>query len=123
MTASEVHHRFRAPGNGLVAVALALLIGWAVWEGLCRNVLLDHPSSSAAEPRPREPLPDMRVDVNAASAAELSLLPGLGPSLAQRIVENRMAKGPFKTLEDVDRVPGIGKAIIERMRPYAIVRD
>jgi len=65
----------------------------------------------------------MRVDVNAASAAELSLLPGLGPSLAQRIVENRMAKGPFKTLEDVDRVPGIGKAIIERMRPYAIVRD
>lgn len=65
----------------------------------------------------------MRIDVNSASAAELALLPGLGPSLAQRIVDDRAAHGPFKSIDDLDRVRGIGKAIIERLRPYAVADD
>ena len=48
------------------------------------------------------------LDVNAASAWELERLPGIGPQLAQRIVADRRAKGPFRDLIDFQRVKGIG---------------
>jgi competence protein ComEA len=62
----------------------------------------------------------MRVDINSASAAELALLPGLGPQLAQRIVDDREARGPYPSLNDLDRVPGIGQSIVERVKPHAV---
>jgi competence protein ComEA len=52
-----------------------------------------------------------RVDLNAASAAELDALPGIGPVLAQRIVEHRTRNGPFESVAQLDDVPGIGPAI------------
>lgn len=57
-----------------------------------------------------------RINVNTASAAELELLPGVGPAIAQRIVEFRETRGPFRTLNDLDRVSGIGPRLIERLR-------
>lgn len=48
------------------------------------------------------------VDINRASAAELDALPGVGPSTAQKIVDDREANGPFSTPEDLMRVTGIG---------------
>ncbi len=50
------------------------------------------------------------VDLNAATAADLDALPGIGPVLAQRIVEHREHSGPFRTVEQLDDVPGIGPA-------------
>jgi competence protein ComEA len=58
-----------------------------------------------------------RVDVNRAGVDELRTLPGVGPVLAQRIVDWRAANGPFRTIEDLERVPGIGPALRERLRP------
>jgi competence protein ComEA len=57
------------------------------------------------------------VDVNRATADELDTLPGIGPALAERIVEWRGANGRFATVDDLDRVPGIGPATVERLRP------
>jgi len=48
------------------------------------------------------------VDINRASAAELDALPGVGPSTAQKIVDDREANGPFSSPEDLMRVSGIG---------------
>jgi competence protein ComEA len=48
------------------------------------------------------------VDLNAATAPDLDALPGIGPVLAQRIVEHRESNGPFRTVEQLDDVPGIG---------------
>ena len=48
------------------------------------------------------------VDLNAATAPDLDALPGIGPVLAQRIVEHRERNGPFRTVEQRDDVPGIG---------------
>jgi competence protein ComEA len=67
------------------------------------------------------PVPACPVDVNAAGAAELSILPGVGPSLAQAIVEDRRANGPFAQPEDLDRVRGIGPATLARLRPHVAV--
>jgi competence protein ComEA len=54
--------------------------------------------------------PGERVDLDRASAAELTRLPRIGPALAARIVADREARGPFGSLEGVRRVPGMGPA-------------
>ena len=61
------------------------------------------------------------VEINSASALELELLPGIGPGLAQRLVEDRRDRGPFSDVQDMDRVPGIGPRTIERLRPFVAV--
>lgn len=62
------------------------------------------------------------IDINTAGEAELSALPRIGPALAKRITEDRSVSGPYPTLDDLDRVPGIGPRTIEAIRPYAIAR-
>lgn len=56
------------------------------------------------------------VDINKASAEELQDLPGVGPSLAQRIVEFREEHGPFQSVDDLLKVRGIGERSLERIR-------
>lgn len=64
-----------------------------------------------------------KLDLNRASAAELESLPGIGPKLAARILAERTAHGPFRSLEDLAaRVSGIGPKSVERIRPYVVVR-
>ena len=60
------------------------------------------------------------VRINSASAGELQQLPGIGPALAQRIVETRKG-GRFTSVEDLLRVPGIGKAKLAKLRDYVEV--
>lgn len=64
-------------------------------------------------------MPGLRIDVNTAGAGALELLPGVGPALAARIVRDRVEHGPFRDLDGLDRVPGIGPRTIERLRPLA----
>lgn len=52
-----------------------------------------------------------RVDLNAATVADLDGLPGIGPVLAQRIVDHRTRHGAFRSVDQLDDVPGIGPAI------------
>ena len=58
-----------------------------------------------------------KVNINTASAAELQQLNGVGPSLAQRIVDDRKANGAFSAIEDLKRVSGIGD------KKYAALAD
>ncbi len=57
-----------------------------------------------------------KVDVNRAGIAELDALPGVGPSTAQKIVDDRAANGPFRSVEDLLRVPGIGPAKLDGLK-------
>jgi|GEM_PF-852992 len=63
------------------------------------------------------PVPGSRVDVNRAGKEELVTLPGIGPALADRILDHRRREGPFRTSEDLLQVPGIGPATLDRLRP------
>jgi competence ComEA-like helix-hairpin-helix protein len=61
--------------------------------------------------------PAKRIDLNRATAAELRTLPGIGPTLSERIIASR-AKQPFRSVEDLRRVPGIGPQKLKALRPY-----
>lgn len=74
-------------------------------------------SSSQPEPPARAGI----LDLNKATAAELELLPGVGPSLAARIVEFRDKNGPFKKFEDLDKVYGFGPKMLEKIHPFVEV--
>jgi len=58
------------------------------------------------------------LDLNAATEAELMTLPGIGPELARRIVEGR----PFRSVDDLARVKGIGPKKLEVVRPLVLVK-
>ncbi len=60
----------------------------------------------------------MRIRVNVATPAELELLPGVGPVIANRIADDRAANGPFRDLRDLQRVKGIGPKTAERLAPH-----
>jgi competence ComEA-like helix-hairpin-helix protein len=81
-------------------------------------------SRSARPPRPARDPPAAKprpLDLNRASREELERLPGVGPVIAERILTRRREMGRFRTLEDLQSVRGIGSATIERLRPFAIV--
>jgi competence protein ComEA len=59
-----------------------------------------------------------KVNINKAPVTELEKLPGIGPALAQRIVEDRSRNGPFASLQDLSRVSGIGDVKIAQLAPF-----
>ncbi len=56
------------------------------------------------------------INVNSADAELLAELPGIGPSRAEAIIEERESNGAFESAEDLERVNGIGPATVDRMR-------
>lgn len=61
------------------------------------------------------------VNVNTATAAQFEALPGIGPTMARRIVEHREKNGPFAKLEDLMQVKGIGEKAFLRLRPLLTI--
>jgi competence protein ComEA len=86
-------------------------IGPVLLEGLRRHVTFSGP------PNPRSGSGVIaKVRLNTATAADLAGLPGIGPARATAIVESRRQDGPFRRIEDLQRVPGIGPKTVARLR-------
>jgi len=66
-------------------------------------------------------VPGVRLDLNTAAWFELDALPGVGETLARRIVEDRERRGPFATVDDLARVPGISTVSVSRWRPFLTI--
>ena len=62
------------------------------------------------------------MDLNRATAGELESLPGIGPALARRIISFREDHGPFRTLDDLVQVPGIGPKVLADIRSTGRLR-
>jgi len=60
-----------------------------------------------------------KVSINSASAAQLDELPGVGPAIAERIVQWRETNGPFTSIDELTEVSGIGPSILEQIRDLA----
>ena len=61
---------------------------------------------------------DGKIDINTATSEQLQLLPGIGETIAQRIIDYRTQHGPFERIEDIMNVDGIGQTKFENMKPY-----
>jgi competence protein ComEA len=105
-------------------------VGPATLERLRPLLDLDAPPAPARPPpaAPYAPLlaggaagVEGRVAVNRAGPAELEALPGVGPALAARIVEDRIRNGLYQEPEDLLRVPGIGPATLDRLRDRLVL--
>ncbi len=99
-------------------VAIAIVVA-----GIHVACCLTPDSTSAAVPLTPARL-QLRLNPNTASASELELLPRIGPALAEKIVAYRgqAAEQPaFRTVEDLDRVPQIGAATVEALRPFLLL--
>ena len=59
--------------------------------------------------------PNKAIDLNQATAKELANLPKIGPSTAEKIVQDRQVKGPYQSLADLDRVSGIGRGTLVKL--------
>lgn len=99
-----------------VQITLGVLLGIVLVSLISQAVLSSWDSPPASQ------LPD-RLDLNGASQAELLLLPGIGPNLAERILTYRQEKGPFQKVEELRRVSGIGPVTLERLRPLVCVAE
>ena len=60
------------------------------------------------------------VNINTASSEELQLLPRVGPSLAGRIIAFRETNGPFRTVDEILAVKGIGESSFAKLEPYIV---
>ncbi len=98
-----------------VVLGSVLVMIWGYWQlqGGYRGALVDIDRAVPLHAK-------YEVDINKAEWPELVQLQGLGPILAQRLVENRERNGPFADLEDLRRVQGIGPRTLERIRPFLI---
>jgi competence protein ComEA len=101
-----MRHKFLAP------LALAIVTAaWNVPALAAQNAKPPARTSKAA------PASGQIVNVNSASAAEFEALPGIGPKLAARIVEYRQKNGPFKKIEDLMNVQGLGEKNFLKLKP------
>ena len=74
----------------------------------------------AGRPRLDDPvIVPITIDLNREGLGGLQALPGIGAVRAEAIILDRVRNGPFRSLEDLDRVDGVGATTIEALRPFA----
>ena len=100
--------------------------GWAVLGVLALSALAGLALASLVEERDSDRIGGvsaefrLRLDVNRATARELELLPGIGPSRAMRIVRARGERGGFRSLRELDDDSLLGPGASERLAPYLL---
>ena len=92
---------------GLMTIEWVQLSGWGMQPVEIEQI------------QPREY--DYRIDINSAEWIEWVQMQGIGETLANRIIENREQNGPFESIDDLQRVKGIGPKTVEKLRPWITV--
>ncbi|MDP1662263.1 MAG: helix-hairpin-helix domain-containing protein [Phycisphaerales bacterium] len=107
---------------GSVAI---IAVTWVILTNRTQPLIVpstDRPAASADAEQPQAPTIGSLLDLNSATAAQLEHLPGIGPALAARIIADRTQHGPYATVEQLDRVRGIGPKTVEKLRPHITVK-
>jgi len=104
----------RAAQRVLIVLAAGLLVLGAVlgWNASRRSIAVAVPD---------DPKLDVRLDLNKATPADLETLPGVGAALAGKIDAYRSTHGPFRSVDDLRRVPGLSEKLVTALRPLVTV--
>lgn len=105
---------------GITAVFACVLLGVFLGRNMTRNYISirNTTPSETAVATERDQTDDGRIDINTATEQQLTLLPGIGETMAKRIIEYRTENGKFTTIEDLMKVNGIGEKKFLQMKPY-----
>ncbi len=105
---------------GISCAFLCLLIGIFLGRNLNNDYIsANHESDSQSQSGENaNQTNDGRVDINTATLKQLDLLPGIGETIAQRIIDYRNEHGDFASIDDLLNVTGIGMSKLEEIRPY-----
>jgi comEA protein len=103
-----------------VMVQMRLTQRLHVWLGvmLCCALALHLSAGSKRKIPPSKP-----IDINAATSEELQQLPGVGPVIAQRILDYRKKSGPFRNVDELMAVRGISDKRLAKIKPYVMVKN
>jgi competence ComEA-like helix-hairpin-helix protein len=123
----------------ILKIGLVIAIGYVLYRLLAKylrpiSVRLDQPpyafpphrepASPVVSEEPAQPeVEPTRLDLNMADAEALTSLPGIGPTLAERVVAYRSEHGPFASINDLKRVRGIGAAQVNRLGELVTVES
>lgn len=94
----------------VIGLFILVLMTWMFLADVGMSPTVEHHSPHANEP--------FRVDMNTATEPEWMLLPGIGLKTAKRILADRDQNGPFRSLDELQRVAGIGPKTIAEIKPY-----
>ena len=129
----EVYSRREAIAASLLGLAIAAIVWGPVLlrpfavpashtPGVSDPPRAPHARLSISPLRIAKAKPTTLVDINQANALALQTLPGIGPTLATRIVMHRRAHGPFRELDGLIEVEGIGSKRFEKLKPWIVAR-
>ena len=97
-----------------MVLSVCALVGSLAAQPLAAQTTQAHADSRSAKPA-------VMVNLNTATSAELETLPGVGAKMAARIIEYRQKKGPFKKIEELMNVQGIGEKNFLKLKPQLTV--
>lgn len=107
---------------GAIIVVVVIFSSAYLWKALMKEPLRQAAPFQLDTVQPKTPqdyiLLGQKIDINTASVELFDALPGIGPALAERIVEYRTKYGPFKNVDDLQEVKGIGPKVLGKLKPY-----
>ncbi len=106
----------------LINLAMLIEDGEQVWVPYQLDDVMDFDKPAVLEGEPTQGQPTRKININTASQIELESLSGIGPVIAKAVIQYRLENGPFKDIEEIQEVSGIGPVTFEKIKPIISVK-
>jgi comEA protein len=87
------------------------------------NVIIEENNNSTQEFEPESASFDEKIDINTANELDLEKIPGIGPQMAQKIIEYKKNNGLFKDISELKNIDGIGENKLAKIQDFAFVEN